>query len=469
MRAGLTVALVLWWAAAAAAAPPRPDDFAYGIPIAGASEGAVYRLVLPEAVYQTVVREDLADLRVFNAAGDPVPHALEPDQGPPPSAAPPQVLPFFPLPEGPAGGSDSLGADIETDARGAVLRIRIGEAEAAPGRRRYLVDLSALAEPPEALELEWAGEAGGDFMAAADLAASSDLRTWQPLTAATLADLRFAEHRLHSRRLDLPAAAGRYLRLSWTALVGEASLTRVRGLPRAQAAEPTRFWRRLTADPSVEAAGTVAYDAGGPFPVDRVWVRLPDVNSLSRVTVSSRSDPATIWRLRHRGLAYHLRLQGATLQNPPAPVPPTGDRYWHLEADPDGGGLGPGAPVVEVGWVPHQLVFLARGPAPFLLAFGSAAVPGAPEAGKDLLTLLGRHRESVAVQPADLGSPMELGGPARRTPPPAPVPWQRYLLWGILALGVVALGVMAARLLKTSNPIVSGEGGPGANGVGPDT
>jgi hypothetical protein len=125
--------------------------------------------------------------------------------------------------------------------------------------------------------------------------------------------------------------------------------------------------------------------------------------------------------------------------------------------------------VVEVGWVPHRLVFLARGPAPFLLAFGSAAVPGAPEAGKDLLTLLGRHRETVAVQPADLGSPMELGGPARRTPPPAPVPWQRYLLWGILALGVLALGVMAARLLKTSNPIVSGEGGPGANGVGPDT
>jgi hypothetical protein len=61
---------------AAAGDPVSPSDFAYTAGILTQGEGAVYRLGLTPEVYDGLTRPDLGDLRVFNAAGQPVPHAL---------------------------------------------------------------------------------------------------------------------------------------------------------------------------------------------------------------------------------------------------------------------------------------------------------------------------------------------------------------------------------------------------------
>ena len=52
------------------------QDFAYGLRVEAAGTGPIWELTLPEAVYRGVTRADLGDLRVFNAAGVVVPHAL---------------------------------------------------------------------------------------------------------------------------------------------------------------------------------------------------------------------------------------------------------------------------------------------------------------------------------------------------------------------------------------------------------
>ena len=51
-----------------------------------------------------------------------------------------------------------------------------------------------------------------------------------------------------------------------------------------------------------------------------------------------------------------------------------------------GGGLGGGAPVMHAGWIPHQVVFAARGEPPFQLAYGNrqakpARMPSRPDPG----------------------------------------------------------------------------------------
>jgi hypothetical protein len=55
-----------------------PADFAFGVPLETSGPQALFQVELPPAVYEGVVRADLADLRVFNAAGEPVPHAFLP-------------------------------------------------------------------------------------------------------------------------------------------------------------------------------------------------------------------------------------------------------------------------------------------------------------------------------------------------------------------------------------------------------
>ena len=68
-----------------------PQDFAYGLPVITTKEAAAYRFALPLAVYQGTYRENLADLRVFNARGDAVPFSLlRPAAQPPARKAAPE-------------------------------------------------------------------------------------------------------------------------------------------------------------------------------------------------------------------------------------------------------------------------------------------------------------------------------------------------------------------------------------------
>ena len=54
-----------------------PGDFAFGIPLETVATEALFDVEVPAAVYAGVVRADLGDLRVFNAAGEPVPPRQE--------------------------------------------------------------------------------------------------------------------------------------------------------------------------------------------------------------------------------------------------------------------------------------------------------------------------------------------------------------------------------------------------------
>jgi hypothetical protein len=58
------------------AVPLSPRDFAFGLPVITTQEAAAYRFPLPLTVYQDSVREDLGDIRLFNAGGVVVPFSL---------------------------------------------------------------------------------------------------------------------------------------------------------------------------------------------------------------------------------------------------------------------------------------------------------------------------------------------------------------------------------------------------------
>jgi hypothetical protein len=58
------------------ALPLSPHDFAFGLPVTTTHEAAAYRFSLPLIVYQDTVREDLGDIRLFNAGGVAVPFSL---------------------------------------------------------------------------------------------------------------------------------------------------------------------------------------------------------------------------------------------------------------------------------------------------------------------------------------------------------------------------------------------------------
>ena len=94
--------------------------------------------------------------------------------------------------------------------------------------------------------------------------------------------------------------------------------------------------------------------------------------------------------------------------------------------------MGSGALGIEIGWVPHKLVFAARGSGPFQLAYGSSRAKPAALAVESLIP--GYQTEAqLKVAPAKLGDQVTLAGVSRLG---ATRDYKTMALRGSLILGV---------------------------------
>jgi hypothetical protein len=438
-RSGTFAALVL--ASATAASQPGPADFARTLALHLEPGGSIYRVELPRQVYAGLHRPDLGDLRVFNGRDEVVPHALAwPEPLPAPEPAPREV-PLFPLTDpGPAAPATTLRIRIGS---GGTL-IETGAPPADAPVQAWLLDLSQFSRDTlVALQLEWGPAPAAGFLARIGLAGSDDLLHWEDIGTGTLADLTFAGEQLRRDTLR-PRRWPAYIRLAWPAALRQLPLHQARVLAaRSPPRPPARQEERLTGQPG-PAPGQYRFEATAPLPADRVQVFLPQANTLVHARLAARVTDTAPWHTLFRGPLYDLEVDGTRLRNEPVAIRPAVRRYWQLDVAPGGGGLGAGQPVLELAWVPHELLFLARGEGPFRLAFGSARA--GPAADTPLL-------RQFAAQPghtrqARIGAVADLAGATALTPPPHPLPWSRIGLWAVLLLCVAVLAWMARRVYR---------------------
>jgi Protein of unknown function (DUF3999) len=422
---------------AATATISTPKDFAYRMQVNGTGEAAAYRLTLPLAVYQKIVHPDLADLRVFNGNGEQVPFAIErPAAGTVASAA--TALALFPLKDASDATLDAIRVTIESG-KGAI-NVQTGGPNPQAGRiNSYLVDGRALDVPVSALRLEWPQDAA-DFAGRVGVEASDSLTGWRAVAAgAPIANLHSTVDRLIEQRVEFPPTKAKYWRLSWAGPAAPFVLTSVFGEPAKQRVDALRASMTVAAVAPAAKPGEFQYDLGATAPVDRVNLELPDVNTVVDVELLSREHPQDTWHtVKHSGF-YRLKSEGDEFRNRPVSVIPTADRYWLVRTDPRQGGLGTSAPRMVVEWLPHEIVFIARGTGPFSLAYGSSVAQHAAVS-------LGMLPNNVAIAPASVAQPVSSGGDSLLLPPRTPFPWKTPLLWLVLITGAGLLGWMAYRL-----------------------
>jgi hypothetical protein len=454
MKRMLAVALACL--AGTAEAQPDAAVLAYRAPIAAEPAHSHYRLALPPAVYAGVERADLGDLRVLNASGEPVPFAFLPRRQDRPAAVKVQTARLFPLYGEQSKGLDGVKLDVARDASGTVIRLA-AEPKSARGERKllgYLVDASAQELPVEAVTLEW--QTSASFSGAVRIESSDDLSRWSTLVGdAPVLALEHAGERLERRRVELPARTPKYLRLSFSRVPEDFLLKGVVLELRGERVEPAREWKRLTGAAVADKPGEYRFDSGGRFPVDRVRLGVPQQNTVARIQVHARDREEAPWRQVSSALVFRLQRDGAQVDSPDVQVTPTADRQWLLRADPRGGGLGGGEVTMEVGWLPHEIVFAARGKWPFSLAFGGKLVkPEALAVG----SVVPGYREDKELQAA-AATVGEVTGAARRRPSLAdPLgllrallesgELKRWALWAALLAGVLAVAWMALRVLR---------------------
>lgn len=444
--------------AAVAAVTVVPEDFAYGIDLRIPAQGAIYRVSLPDELYQYTTRSDLGDMRVFNGDQQVVPHMLrhaeETRQVDLPAIEPP-LFPFYEADDTP---SQSLSLHIETDSRGAIVKLD-QEAASDEGRQPagYLLDISQIEEKPSRLELTWSAESP-DFLVPVNVQASNNLSGWRTVTSGTtLANMRYAEHQLVKNEIAFPATGAKYLRLETTSDKPFPELISVRLHFPARTDELPRQWLQITGSESGEA-GEYDFDIGGRFPVDRLNLKLPQRNTLISGTLLSRPDAESAWTYRAKGNIYHLGINGTVLANPDFQINGGGDRYWKLKIS-NGQKLGAGVPVLSVGWRPHELIFIAQGQPPYLLAFGSSMVEKTNFPVNSLLSEIRRRDDDSLLSPAQVSHSYKLGGEKALQPPAEGLPWKQIVLWLVLIGVVVLLAYMAYRLYSQMQQSDTGTSG----------
>jgi hypothetical protein len=421
-----------------------PGDFAYAMPLSGTGNDALYRVVIPPAVYDGSAFADLRDLRVFNGADEVVPHAFRPLAAG--SEQPPAVsVPFFALRGKHGTQAADLDVALETNNGDVSLRVTSrGQQDGAEEVLGYLIDLSSRRETFSSLQLQWDSQPGG-YIGTVDVEASKDLKHWSYIVRnAPLLNLSQGGHQLEQNLVPINTAGGKYLRLTWPETGQALRLNGVHAQPADKRTPLTRASRQVEAVHAPRNKGDYIADVGGMFPVDRLTIRLPQDNSVAPIEIFSRNTENAEWRRVSRTIAYRLRQDNRTIENATVRISPRAHRYWLFRVNQQGGGIGAGNLGVELGWLPHEIIFTARGPGPFRLAYGNGRAQGNALPVQTLVPNWGSD-SAPEIRVATAGAPLTLAGPeaARQRADPGKVG-----LWIALFASVAVLGFMAWRISR---------------------
>ncbi len=299
ISAAAALAFVLAAAATAADAPQAtPRRFRAPVEVVQAAD--IVQLTLPASAYARSLQPGLRDLRLVDAAGEPVPFArLDARDDAARSVRQARAIALYRLPEAPAAG-DRWQAPIELTVRGDRVEVRPrSTAPATPGATAgWLFDLGDPGEPGSAgeqgntrepqragersipgnpaerrgigtstprdttaIELQWS--APDEFSAAYTIETSDDLRQWRAAGSGELMELAAPVGAMAQRALALPPAPGRFVRLWWSGDGPRPALTSALAVSALRRAEPLDPPETISIAPLGAGGSTGAIDTTG--------------------------------------------------------------------------------------------------------------------------------------------------------------------------------------------------------------
>mgnify|MGYP000287745099 CR=1 FL=1 len=439
-----------WASTSVLAQAVTKNDFAYGYSVEVDGDGAIYSLYLDEKIYRGLTREDRGDLRIFNGHGQVVPHDIRRAEKMTKQSLPSIELPIFPLykiAQGESLTNAGHNVHITTNDKGSIIDLNYGRANASERvLAAYIIDATSLKKVPDMMTVNWNSQRA-DFVMTVRIEGSDDLTHWHSVVSqSTLSHLQHGKYTLLQKSIDLPRSLPKYLRLSW--LGGEPLMidSIQFHFPETYHAQE-RQWSTFLPVKVDEKQQSYYFNTRTVLPVDRINIKLPARNTLVNVLIESAPSEKGPWYGRYHGLLYDLQHGQSALKNPDIQQSVDSHRYWRLTIL-NGEGQFSGEPVLRLGWIAEELLFVATGESPFTLAFGSARVGPVAAPLAQLLNASSIKQQGLLIKPAKLGSLVDFGDESRLQPPKPPVDWKRYLLWVVLILGVAALAFMAIRLYK---------------------
>lgn len=439
---------------AASAMAAGVDDFAVVFPIETPVDSAAWQIELTPEVYSWVRDDGLLDIAVFNSAGLAVPLArMRAEVG----VRRIERLVDVPVLAMPAASAARSGTDlrlrVERDADGRLRNIETRESRVpgATAPREWLLDLGAVRDTIDTIQLRWSTPLDG-IVARFALEASDDLQRWR-IVRSDAAIVLLDQDGTRVERRDIGFAATRvgYLRLrrldDGTALEGLLAQARIVQSESAQA--PLRWLDASLRDGHDAGSTHYEYTLAAAVAAESARVQLGSDNALADLSLSvpmtnTKGEPA--WSPRARFVAFRLRQDDSIIDNGDIAIATVArENTFRIESRTPLGS----APRLAIGYRADRVVFLAEGPGPYLLAVGSARERRADAPIETALASL-RSRLGSTWQPpmTTLGPLRESAGERAFQAPAEPLDWRRWVLWIVLALGAALVGGIALSLLR---------------------
>jgi hypothetical protein len=453
-----------------ALAQEKPESFSTRLPIATETAMPYYRLSVPLRAYLASAHGDLRDLRVFNAAGQPVPYALLAASGSTEESVQRHELHWFPLhasaAHNRADDDSALSVVVKQAGDGTLVEInsKRGASGTAPKPdtaplRGYVLDASRITDRQavRALDIDWE-KAGGDFQLL-DVESSDDMQHWNSLaTGVQLARLDYNGARIENRRIDLHGFRDRYLRLIWREPAAAPALTRVEIEQSSSSYQsaPLAWSAPMPASASDTdlKPGEYRFHLAQPLPVARLRLELPAGNQLLPIEVLSPGRERRHWRSLASTVAYRIKSKGREWTNTEIALAGYPIQDFVLRVDPRLNPLAQG-PQLAFALQPAQILFLASGEPPYTLAMGNKEAKDAALAPATLVPGFGNPNSpeiaNATIADSD-AQPSPVANTQGTAPPTAADPdWKRITLWSVLVLGVLGMAAMAWQLLRQMN------------------
>jgi hypothetical protein len=431
---------------------PTLTDFAVAAVLHTQTGASLYEMYVPLAIYEAARQQGLADVRVFNANGESVPMGIA-LLGIKPGKRQWQGLAAYPL-DVPLAGENSTRITLYRNAAGRIEFADVPEPDQKT-ERHYIVDATRLQAPYQWLDLNWSTPRQ-NFVYKVALDGSDDLNNWASLNAqTTIANLRRSGGKVvRHQRIEFPATSAKYLRVRFLKPLGAEPLPNiVSGNVEPLTAVQSIELETLVLEPQRVSPGSARFEFSLPFGLAMRHLTLHTTipNAYVSVRLWNRMEPQDRWRQIGTTTLYNLSARGSSIRSSGVDVTGATQRLWAFEPHNNAGVAMLDNPSVEVSWQPHILVFVARGPAPFTLAFGSAKRFARHIDAQQLLHQIDhpaqpRHdRFGLAV--AVVGEITPLAGVFAYETPLLPISPRQWTLWAMLILAVLVLLWMAWTLI----------------------
>ncbi len=449
---------------AALAAPPKAEDFAWVARLEIAPGTSLARIVLPADALTRLQSVDAADVRVFNGKGEPVGFAFTGLTAPKTEAAPQttpeyKAIPLFSVAAGKSPGAGSMRVQVNESGKTNSVWVRLqtpstaNPAVASSVLPSVIFNSREASQSWRAIDVQATLPANSPVQLAADI--STDLAQWTPVALrGRLYHFEGSDSPRNDRlTFDPPLVLDKhYLRLSWYGQAG----VQVKSIAPVPAPQPGSVQPARAILPPARQVDKSALEWSLDFmtPISALVLVSSMPNTLLPVRILGRNDAKQSWRQLGQTLVYRLGADDTAPTNAPLNLAGASVRQLRVETS-NGMALDAAGLQASAEFRPLQVLFMASGPGPFVLAAGRAQTPAAALNLSDLQAVVPANTEQL---PMARIAQVTLSTPKKEA---ADTSWwgaitsstnqRAWALWGILIAGVVLLGGVAWKLIGQLN------------------